>query len=232
MTQRAAVPRAAAFSLACGLVACGGGADDLARTTTGGQGGAEQTGGSGTMGGGLTGGTDAGGESTGGDGVGGASAGGAPTGGTPMGGSPSSGGAPPSGSGGSAGELAWRLANLTNYESYPDPNSEECLEYNGCTWAGQFAALDGVMSEEWVMEHNIAAVHGDDFATYRLKTLRLRQGDRELDVVVYDYCSDDDCAGCCTENSAETGFLIDLEKYTMQRFGSGDGIVEWVCLDC
>ena len=30
----------------------------------------------------------------------------------------------------------------------------------------------------------------------------------------------------------ETGFLIDIEKYTMQRFGTGDGIVEWTCLDC
>jgi hypothetical protein len=26
--------------------------------------------------------------------------------------------------------------------------------------------------------------------------------------------------------------LIDIEKYTMQRFGSGDGIVDWMCLDC
>ena len=33
-------------------------------------------------------------------------------------------------------------------------------------------------------------------------------------------------------NSRETGFLIDVEKYTMQRFGSGDGIVEWACIDC
>ncbi len=222
MTQRAAVPRAAAFGLAWGLVACGGGADDIDSTTTGGQGSAAQSGGATTTGGNRTGGAD----------VGGASTGGASTGGVTTGGGPSSGGAPAGGSGGGAGELAWRLANLTNYESYPDPNSEECLEYNGCTWAGQFAALDGVMPEEWVMEHDIAAVHSDDFDTYRLQTLRLRQGDREIDVVVYDYCSDDDCDGCCTANSAETGFLIDLEKFTMQRFGSGDGIVEWACLDC
>jgi len=163
---------------------------------------------------------------------GGAATGVTPTGGTTTGGSPASGGAPAGGTAGAPAELEWRQANLTHYESYPDPNSEECLEYNGCTWAGQFAALDGVMPEAWVMEHNIAAVHGDDFPTYRLKTLRLRQGDHEIDVVVYDYCSDGDCDGCCTANSAETGFLIDIEKYTMQRFGSGDGIVEWACLDC
>lgn len=126
----------------------------------------------------------------------------------------------------------WRTANLTNYESYPDPGSEECIKYNGCQWAGMFAALDGKQSEEWVMEHNIIAVHEKDFATYKLKTLRLRHGEKMIDAVVYDLCSDSDCDGCCTANSAETGFLIDIEKYTMQRFGLGHGIVEWACLDC
>jgi hypothetical protein len=132
-----------------------------------------------------------------------------------------------------AGEpLQWRSANLTNYTSYPDPGSEECIEYNGCEWAGWFAGLDEQQPESWVMANNIAAVHSDDFDTYRLKTLRLRQGTREIDVVVYDMCGDSDCGGCCTENSSETGFLIDIESYTAERFGSGDGIVEWVCLDC
>jgi hypothetical protein len=67
---------------------------------------------------------------------------------------------------------------------------------------------------------------------YKLKTLRVRQDGRMIDVTVYDACSDSDCNGCCTQNARETGFLIDLEKYTMQRFGSDDGIVEWMCLDC
>jgi hypothetical protein len=121
---------------------------------------------------------------------------------------------------------------LTNFESYPDPNSEECIKYNGCMWAGQFAGVDGVQPESWVMAHNIVAVHSKDFAKYKLKTLRLRQGTKEIDVTVYDECADSDCDGCCTANSAETGFLIDIEKYTMQRFGSGDGVVEFACLDC
>ena len=126
----------------------------------------------------------------------------------------------------------WRLANLTTFTSYPDPGSEECIQYNGCTWAGQFAALDGVQPESWVMAHNIIAVHSKDFPTYKLKTLRMRQGTKQIDATVYDMCADSDCDGCCTANSAETGFLIDIEKYTMERFGSGDGIVEWACLDC
>lgn len=129
-------------------------------------------------------------------------------------------------------DAEWNRANLTNYTSYPDPGSDECLYYNGCTWAGMFAFLSGQQSEEWVMANNIASVHSKDADAYKLKTLRLRQGNKEIDVKVYDMCADSDCNGCCTENSKETGFLIDIEKYTMDRFGSGSGIVEWRCLDC
>jgi hypothetical protein len=134
--------------------------------------------------------------------------------------------------GADAANLQWRQANLTNFESYPDPGSDECVEYNGCTWAGQFAALTGKQPESWVQANNIVAVHSKDFATYELKTLRLRQGTKQIDVKVYDMCADSDCSGCCTANSRETGFLIDVEKYTMQRFGTGSGVVDWACLDC
>jgi hypothetical protein len=130
------------------------------------------------------------------------------------------------------GSLTWRKANLTNFTSYPDPGSEECIQFNGCMWAGQFAFVDGQQSEQWVKDHNIIAVHEKDAGTYKLKTLRLKQGTHQIDAKVYDMCSDSDCSGCCTDNARETGFLIDIEKYTMQRFGSGDGIVDWACLDC
>ena len=76
------------------------------------------------------------------------------------------------------------------------------------------------------------AVHSKDFAKYKLKTLRLKQGSRQIDATVYDECADSDCSGCCTQNAGSIGFLIDIEKYTMQRFGSGDGVVDWTCLDC
>ena len=133
--------------------------------------------------------------------------------------------------GGGGGVLVWSKANLTNFESYPDPNSDECRLYNGCEYEGQFAFVDGTMTEQWVMQHNIIAVHSKD-AQYALKTFRIRQGSLQIDATVYDECADSDCDGCCTRNSAETGFLIDMEKYTMDRFGSGDGIVDWACLDC
>jgi hypothetical protein len=128
----------------------------------------------------------------------------------------------------------WKQANLTNFTSYPDPGSDECVNYNGCTWAGYFAFVDGKQPESWVMANNIAAVHSKDATQYKLKTLRLRQGTRQIDVKVYDMCSDTDCGGCCTQNAnaGGIGFLIDIEKYTMQRFGSGSGVVEWMCLDC
>lgn len=128
----------------------------------------------------------------------------------------------------------WRKANLTNFESYPDPNSEECVKYNGCLWAGQFAFISGKQTESWVKSHNIIAVHSKDAQKYKLKTLRIRQGSKQIDAVVYDMCSDSDCDGCCTDNANEggIGFLIDMEKYTMQKFGSGSGVVEWMCVDC
>jgi hypothetical protein len=131
------------------------------------------------------------------------------------------------------GDPAWGQANLTNYESYPDPNSPECLQYNGCQYEGQFAFVDGTQSEDWVAAHNIIAVHSKD-ANYALNTFRLCQNGNTIDVTVYDECSDSDCSGCCTTNATQNGlnFLIDIEKYTMQRFGSGDGIVDWACLDC
>lgn len=126
----------------------------------------------------------------------------------------------------------WRTANLTYFTSWPEPGSDECENYNGCMWAGYFAFVDGQKSEAWVQAHNIAAVHSRDAGMYALKTLRVRQGSRQIDVTVYDMCSDDDCDGCCTENASETGFLIDLESYTADRFGAWGGIVEWTCLDC
>jgi hypothetical protein len=129
--------------------------------------------------------------------------------------------------------LEWREANLTWYESYPEEGSEECIEFNGCEWAGWFAGLPDQMSPEWVAANNIASVHSDVFGEYNGKTLRLRgPGGQEIDTVVYDMCSDDDCSGCCTQNMRQTGFLIDLEIHTADRFGVYSGVVEYTCLDC
>ena len=130
-------------------------------------------------------------------------------------------------------DTVWNRANLTWYTSWPEPGSEECEDYNGCTWAGWFAGLDEQQTEEWVSEHNIIAVHEKDWDTYKLKTLRLRKNGHTIDAVVYDMCSDSDCDGCCTKNAGKVGFLIDIESYTRKRFNNyGSGVVEWTCLDC
>jgi hypothetical protein len=128
--------------------------------------------------------------------------------------------------------LVWHKSSLTEFESYPDPGSEECVKYNGCAYVGEFAFVDGKKPESWVKAHNIAAVHSKDSNKYKLKTLRLQKNGQQIDVVVYDECADSDCSGCCTENAQPSGFLIDLEKYTAQRFGGADGQVDWACLDC
>jgi hypothetical protein len=131
----------------------------------------------------------------------------------------------------------FRKANLTNFESYPDPGSEECREFNGCFWAGQFAFVDGKKPLSWVMSHNIIAVHERDGNRYRLKTFQLKKNNRTINAKVYDVCGDSDCNGCCTRNARRNNvqppFLIDIEKFTMQRFNNmGSGTVDWFCVDC
>lgn len=125
----------------------------------------------------------------------------------------------------------WRVARLTSYSSYPAPGSEECIDYNGCTWAGQFYGLPDKQTPDWVAAHDIAAVHEDDWATLGMQWLELRQGGRRIVVQVLDLCADADCDGCCTRNLGGDGYLIDLESATAARFGSGDGLVEFrVCM--
>ncbi len=135
-----------------------------------------------------------------------------------------------------ARDTVWNKATLTWYTSWPEPGSEECEDYNGCTWAGWFAGLEDQQTEQWVSEHNIIAIHEKDWNKYKLKTFRLRQNGRTIDAVVYDMCSDSDCDGCCTKNAGQLGFLIDIESYSCERLTGDkegcDGVVEWTCLDC
>lgn len=157
-------------------------------------------------------------------------------------GTPSSGGTSNTGSGGSAGGgsggqdtsvcddpgLVWKSGRKTNYTSYPDPNSEECVVYNGCMWAGWFAHCDEQQSEAWVASHDIAAMFPD--SGYELHDICLRSGERTMIVTVYDTCGDDDCDGCCTENKGDADALIDLESFTNARWGLPDGDLTWADL--
>lgn len=125
--------------------------------------------------------------------------------------------------------LAWKTARKTWYESYPDPNSDECIEYNGCYWEGQFAACNEKKPESWVADHNIASAF-PDFADLRLHDLCLRKGSDTIIVTVLDMCGDSDCDGCCTTNLGSADQLIDLERYTHERWGVPDGLIEWADL--
>ncbi len=124
----------------------------------------------------------------------------------------------------------WYNASLTNYTSYPKQNSQECKKYNGCKWAGQFYGLAKKKSKTWVKEKNIVAVHIKDWEWLALKKVRIRKGEKEIVATVYDACSDSDCDGCCTNNLGNNDLLIDMEKYTKDRFGADSGTVEFqVC---
>ena len=127
--------------------------------------------------------------------------------------------------------LDWHEARMTHYTSYPT-DDEEGIGNNGYEYAGLFSAICGKKSEQWVADHNIVAVHSRDFDSLRLKTLRLRSGGNTIDAIVLDECQDSDCDGCCSRNAEETGYLVDVESHTFERFGEQDGNVEWACLNC
>ncbi len=117
----------------------------------------------------------------------------------------------------------WYKAHLTWYQSYPDENSEECIAYSGCDYAGLFAFVDYQQSKKWVEKNNIVAVHSDHGKWLGREDLQLRtdleDSSSEIIGTVYDVCSDSDCSGCCSRNAGETGYLIDLEINTLRRMG-------------
>jgi len=124
--------------------------------------------------------------------------------------------------------LVWKTANKTTYTSYPEPGSEECIEFSGCEYQGQFAACDDTMPEAWVAAHDIAALY--PLGELALHDICIRAGDEAMVVTVVDTCADSDCDGCCSENRGDADALVDLEKYTNTRFGLDDGPIEWADL--
>jgi hypothetical protein len=125
----------------------------------------------------------------------------------------------------------WHSANITTFSSYPDPNEFECPDAANCPWMGMFKAIDDRQSSSWVEQNNIIAVHSKDYEWLKGKTIKIKQGSREINATVYDECNDSDCNGCCSTNMGNKDTLIDLERYTMKRFGSHSGAVEWQICD-
>lgn len=141
----------------------------------------------------------------------------------------SSAGSGPTTSDCNAAGLTWKSARKTWYTSYPDPGSEECIEFNGCMWAGLFAACNDKKTEDWVSKHNIVAAF-PGFEQLELHDLCLKSGDKTIVVTVLDTCADEDCSGCCTQNQGDNDALIDLESYTNERWGVEDGVIQWADL--
>jgi hypothetical protein len=144
----------------------------------------------------------------------------------------SSGNAAAGASGGSGCDrpgLVWKTANKTNYTSYPEPGSEECVKFSGCLYEGLFAACPEKRSLEWVKSHNIVAAF-PDLKTLALHDLCLKSGQKTIVVTVYDTCGDSDCDNCCTQNKGDKQQLIDIESFTDARWGVPDGAIEWADL--
>jgi hypothetical protein len=126
-------------------------------------------------------------------------------------------------------DLVWKTASKTEYTSFPDPGSPECIQYSGCDYMGMFAACSKTATEAWVSEHNIVAAF-PDFNTLKLHDLCLKSGNKTIVVTVIDTCGDSDCGGCCTQNKGTADELIDIESYTAARFGVPDGRIQWADL--
>jgi len=141
----------------------------------------------------------------------------------------------------------WRTAQLTTFTSYPaccpnspvyDPNAptDECDDYSGCKWMGEFAAI-GKKSFSYVKSHNLVAFYDDSdrsgknfMKNYGGKTIRLKKNGKTFDALIADTCGNDDCNGCCTQNSKH-GFLVDMEYWTAEKQIGGadnaDGTIEF-----
>jgi hypothetical protein len=139
------------------------------------------------------------------------------------------------GSGGTSGNarcnaagLNWKSGSKTNFQSYPDPGSVECIQFSGCDYVGQFAACNKMEPKSWVMSHNIVAVfpQGNLF----LHDLCLKSGSKTIVVTALDTCADSDCSGCCTENKGNADLLVDVEEFTDARWGVDDGPIQWADL--
>lgn len=124
--------------------------------------------------------------------------------------------------------LVWKSANKTNYTSYPEPGSDECVKFSGCLYEGLFEACQKKQTLDWVKAHNIVAAF--PLGDLELHDLCLKAGDKTIVVTVFDTCGDDDCGGCCTENKGNKDELIDVESFTDQRFGVDDGPIQWADL--
>ena len=151
------------------------------------------------------------------------------------------------------GATASGKASFTYYDSYPmccpespnyDPNAdtEECDDYSGCEYIGDLAAFvtptnpEGHVSLEFVQTNNLVAFYdnsdpsGKHFKqNYANKIIQITKDYNGktyvFNATIADTCGNGDCANCCSRNSKPSGFLVDMEYYTvMNNFGTTDAV--------
>ena len=122
----------------------------------------------------------------------------------------------------------WTPASWTTYTSYApccqnspnyDPNADrtECDYYSACDYSGDFAYV-GHKSYNWVKNNNIVAMFSTtNNASYGNKRIRISAKGKTMEAQVVDTCGDGDCNGCCTTNAQPSGYLIDMEYWTVVR---------------
>jgi hypothetical protein len=158
-----------------------------------------------------------------------------PTGGG--GGSPS----PPTEVGGEC-PSGWNQASWTTYTSYapccqgspnydPFADRTECDLYSACDYLGQFA-YSGEKSFNWVQNNNIMAFfssYGDN-TSFGNNMIRVSSAGKTVVALVADTCGDSDCNGCCSNNADPTGYLVDMEYWTVvNNFGDISAAQGQIC---
>jgi hypothetical protein len=77
----------------------------------------------------------------------------------------------------------------------------------------------GKVSQNFVNNVNIVAVHERDWAKYGNTAVDITYNGRTARFFVLDLCADKDCSGCCTANANfnGNGFLLDLDQSGARR---------------
>jgi hypothetical protein len=137
----------------------------------------------------------------------------------------------PPGSGGAC-PAGWTQASFTTYTSYApccrdspnyDPSADrtECDVYSACKYTGQFAYIEP-KSFNWVKSNNIIAFFSSngDNSSFANKRIRISSLGTTVEALVADTCGDNDCNGCCSANAEPSGYLVDMEYWTVvNNFG-------------
>lgn len=144
-------------------------------------------------------------------------------------------------SGGGGCDAGWMPASWTTYTSYApccedspnyDPNADttECYLYSACDYSGDFAYI-GHKAFEWVQSNNIVSFFStDNNASFGNKRIRFSARGTIVEALVADTCGDDDCNGCCTVNSEPSGYLVDMEYWTVvNNFGNSSVASGQIC---